>query len=74
MDSQNEQRREFLYSNLSKQLARLNTNFEALNKNISTMRNQAELTQRLTVSQAAMFMGAKDVFIQAPASSSPENQ
>ncbi|KAJ1958238.1 hypothetical protein EC988_000421 [Linderina pennispora] len=74
MDSQNEQRREFLYSNLSKQLARLNTNFEALNKNISTMRNQAELTQRLTVSQAAMFMGAKDVFIQAPATNTPENQ
>ncbi|KAJ2016167.1 hypothetical protein GGI14_003808 [Coemansia sp. S680] len=60
MDQQSEKRREYLYSNLSKQLSRLNSNFEQLNKNMAVLKEQAELSQRLALSQA--FMGAKDVF------------
>ncbi|KAJ2003215.1 hypothetical protein GGI04_000409 [Coemansia thaxteri] len=62
MDQQSEKRREALYSNLSKQLAKLSSNFEQLNKNMAVLREQAELSQRLALSQASMFMGAKDVF------------
>ncbi|KAJ2033866.1 hypothetical protein GGI01_003166 [Coemansia sp. RSA 376] len=62
MDQQSEKRREYLYSNLSKQLSRLNSNFEQLNKNMAVLKEQAELSQRLALSQASMFMGAKDVF------------
>ncbi|KAJ2487398.1 hypothetical protein IWW37_005258 [Coemansia sp. RSA 2050] len=68
MDQQSEKRREYLYSNLSKQLSRLNSNFEQLNKNMAVLKKQAELSQRLALSQASMFMGAKDVFDQ------PNNQ
>ncbi|KAJ2856785.1 hypothetical protein J3B02_001407 [Coemansia erecta] len=62
MDRKSEQRREYLYANLSKQLSRLNQNIEQLNRNMTVMKEQAELSQRLAVSHAAMFMGAKDVF------------
>ncbi|KAJ2751198.1 hypothetical protein GGH94_006334 [Coemansia aciculifera] len=65
MDQQSERRREYLYSNLSKQLSRLNSNFEQLNKNMAVLKEQAELSQRLALSQASMFMGAKDVFEQS---------
>ncbi|KAJ2743290.1 hypothetical protein GGI20_003859 [Coemansia sp. BCRC 34301] len=65
MDQQSEKRREYLYSNLSKQLSRLNSNFEQLNKNMAVLKEQAELSQRLALSQASMFIGAKDVFDQA---------
>lgn len=57
-----DQRREFLYSNLSKQLSKLNTNFEQLNKNMVVLKEQTEVSQRLAISQASMFMGAKHVF------------
>ncbi|KAJ1724084.1 B-type cyclin [Coemansia erecta] len=60
MDKQSEQRREYLYSNLSKQLTRLNQNFEQLQSNMLVMQQQAELAQRLALSHASMFMGAKD--------------
>ncbi|KAJ1834804.1 hypothetical protein LPJ73_007752 [Coemansia sp. RSA 2703] len=62
MDKQSEQRREYLYTNLSKQLTRLNQNFEQLQANMQVMKEQAELAQRLALSHASMFMGAKDVF------------
>ncbi|KAJ2337921.1 hypothetical protein IWW50_003396 [Coemansia erecta] len=62
MDRQNEQRREFLYNNLSKQLTRLNQNFELLNHNVSVLKDQTEQSQRLAVFHAATFMGAKSVF------------
>ncbi|KAJ2499924.1 hypothetical protein IWW47_003292, partial [Coemansia sp. RSA 2052] len=53
MDQQSEKRREYLYSNLSKQLSRLNSNFEQLNKNMAVLKEQAELSQRLALSQAS---------------------
>ncbi|KAJ2719916.1 B-type cyclin [Coemansia sp. Benny D115] len=59
---QNEARREFLYNNLSKHLNRLNQNFDLLNRNIQVMKDQTELAQRMAISHASMFMGAKDVF------------
>ncbi|KAJ2778907.1 hypothetical protein GGI15_004038 [Coemansia interrupta] len=62
MDKQSEQRREYLYANLSKQLDRLNQNFEQLQNSVQVMRQQAELAQRLALSHTSMFMGAKDVF------------
>ncbi|KAJ2548487.1 hypothetical protein EV175_004811, partial [Coemansia sp. RSA 1933] len=62
MDKQSEQRREFLYSNLSNQLNRLKANFEQLDKNMAMLKEQAELSQRLAVSHASMFIGSKSVF------------
>ncbi|KAJ2157778.1 hypothetical protein GGF46_004266 [Coemansia sp. RSA 552] len=57
-----EERREFLYSNLAKQLDRLNRNFESLSTNLQRLRDQTEQSQRLSMLQASMFMGAKNVF------------
>ncbi|KAJ1743449.1 hypothetical protein LPJ78_001400 [Coemansia sp. RSA 989] len=62
MDRQNEQRREYLYSNLSKQLTRLNQNFEQLNSNMAKLKDQTEQSQRLAILHTATFMGAKTVF------------
>ncbi|KAJ2302654.1 hypothetical protein IWW55_003315, partial [Coemansia sp. RSA 2706] len=53
MDKQNEQHREYLYSNLSKQLLRLKQNFDLLNTNIATLRDQTEQSQRLAIFHAA---------------------
>ncbi|KAJ1898684.1 hypothetical protein LPJ66_002594 [Kickxella alabastrina] len=63
MDRQAEQRREFLYTNLSKQLTRLNQNFDTLGKNVTVMKEQAELSQRLAISHASIFMASKDVLL-----------
>ncbi|KAJ1777120.1 hypothetical protein GGH19_004023 [Coemansia sp. RSA 1807] len=62
MDRQTEERRDYLYNNLSKQLTRLNQNFEQLNHNINVLKTQTEQSQRLAVFHAATFMGAKTVF------------
>ncbi|KAJ1903524.1 hypothetical protein LPJ81_003013, partial [Coemansia sp. IMI 209127] len=62
MDKQSEQRREYLYSNLSNQLNRLKMNFEQLDKNMAVLKEQAELSQRLAISHASMFIGSKGVF------------
>ncbi|KAJ2635665.1 hypothetical protein GGF40_003461, partial [Coemansia sp. RSA 1286] len=62
MDRKSERNREFLYTNLSKQLGRLHQNIEQLNRNVAVMTEQAELSQRLAISHTAMFIGAKDVF------------
>ncbi|KAI9500507.1 hypothetical protein GGI25_001627 [Coemansia spiralis] len=62
MDKQNEQRREYLYNNLSNQLNRLKMNFEQLDRNMAVLKEQAELSQRLAISHASMFMGSKRVF------------
>ncbi|KAJ2630946.1 hypothetical protein H4R22_002316, partial [Coemansia sp. RSA 1290] len=53
MDRQNEQRREYLYSNLSKQLTRLNQNFEQLNSNMAKLKDQTEQSQRLAILHTA---------------------
>ncbi|KAJ1831546.1 hypothetical protein LPJ63_004200 [Coemansia sp. RSA 2711] len=68
MDKQNEQHREYLYSNLSKQLLRLKQNFDLLNTNMATLRDQTEQSQRLAIFHAAtqVFMGAKNVFARCP--------
>ncbi|KAJ2568822.1 hypothetical protein IW140_003579 [Coemansia sp. RSA 1813] len=57
MDKQSEQRREYF-----NQLNRLKTNFEQLDKNMAVLREQAELSQRLAISHASMFIGSKGVF------------
>ncbi|KAJ1807074.1 hypothetical protein LPJ77_003242, partial [Coemansia sp. RSA 2523] len=53
MDRQTEERRDYLYNNLSKQLTRLNQNFEQLNHNINVLKTQTEQSQRLAVFHAA---------------------
>ncbi|KAJ2325461.1 hypothetical protein IWW51_002775, partial [Coemansia sp. RSA 2702] len=53
MDKQNEQHREYLYGNLSKQLLRLKQNFDLLNTNMATLRDQTEQSQRLAIFHAA---------------------
>ncbi|KAJ1858448.1 hypothetical protein GGH12_002079 [Coemansia sp. RSA 1822] len=62
MDRSTEERRDYLYSNLSKQLTRLNQNFEQLNHNVGVLKMQTEQSQKLAVFHAATFMGAKTVF------------
>ncbi|KAJ2770815.1 hypothetical protein IWQ57_002488, partial [Coemansia nantahalensis] len=59
MDPRGEQRREFLYANLKKQLDQLSQNFDALNRNMDKLREQTEQSQRLAVLHASLFMGAK---------------
>ncbi|KAJ1721276.1 hypothetical protein LPJ61_006062, partial [Coemansia biformis] len=66
MDRQSEQRREFLYANLKKQLDRLSQNIDVLNRNVEKLRDQTEQSQRLAVLQASMFMGAKTVLGSRP--------
>ncbi|KAJ2501842.1 B-type cyclin [Coemansia sp. RSA 1972] len=53
MDRSTEERRDYLYNNLSKQLTRLNQNFEQLNYNVNVLKTQTEQSQKLAVFHAA---------------------
>ncbi|KAJ2716365.1 hypothetical protein H4R19_000697 [Coemansia spiralis] len=66
MDRQSEQRREFLYANLKKQLDQLSQNFDLLSRNVDKLRDQTDQSQRLAFLHASMFMGAKTVLGSPP--------